>query len=126
MEIDIKEYLNTNKELTNLIGDDRFFPIFTTDTEKPSIVYNFTPISGGHIKQSQLELKIIWSDYDKVKEIETNINKIMDMEEDKPFIAYGNTYFRSSLSGGGLLFRDDLQMYEDTLIFIITWRCNNG
>jgi len=126
VEIDIKEYLNTNKELTNLIGNDRFFPIFTTDTEKPSIVYTFTPINGGHIKQSQLELKIIWSDYDQVKEIETNINKIMDMEEDKPFIVYGNTYFRSSLSGGGLLFRDDLQMYEDTLMFIITWRCNNG
>ncbi|AUM96149.1 MULTISPECIES: hypothetical protein [Clostridium] len=122
MEIDIKNYIENN--ITEL--KDRFFPIFTTDTEKPSIVYNFTPISGGHIKQSQLESKIIWSDYDQVKEIEDKINKIMDMEEDKPFIAYGNTYFRSSLGGGGLLFRDDLQMYEDTLIFIITWRCNNG
>lgn len=122
MEIDIKNYIEN--DITEL--KDRLFPIFTTDTEKPSIVYNFTPISGGHIKQSQLELKIIWPDYDQVKEIETNINKIMDMEEDNPFIAYENTYFRSSLSGGGLLFRDDLQIYEDTLIFIITWRCNNG
>lgn len=119
MEIDIKNYIeNSIVELK-----DRLFPVFTTDIGKPSVVYNATPISGGHIKESQLELKIVWNDYDQVKEIETNINKIMDMEEDKPFIAYGNTYFKSSLSGGGLLFRDDLQMYEDTLIFIITWRC---
>ncbi|MEW8955763.1 hypothetical protein [Clostridium sp.] len=122
MEIDIKNYIESN--VTEL--KDRLFPIFTTDIEKPSIVYTFSPISGGHIKQSQLELKIIWSDYDQVKEIETTINKIMDMEEDKPFITYGSTYFKSSLSGGGLLFMDDLQMYENTLIFIITWRCNNG
>lgn len=119
MEIDIKDYIESNiKELEN-----RFFPLFTTNIEKPSIVYEFTPIKGGHIKQSQLQLKIIWSDYDKCKEIETKINKIMDIEDDKPFIAYGNTYFKSSLSGGGCLFRDDIQMYENTLIFIIAWRC---
>lgn len=123
MENAIKEYLNTNEDLIRLIGYDRLFPLFTTDISKPSIVYSFTPISGGHVKQSQLEFKIIWSDYDQVKEIETEINKIMDMEEDKPFIAYRNTYFKSSLSGGGCLFRDDLQMYENTLIFTIKWRC---
>lgn len=122
MEIDIKNYIEGN--VTEL--KDRLFPIFTTDIESLSIVYNFSPINGGHIKQTQLELKIIWSDYDQVKEIEDKINKIMDMEEDKPFTAYGSTYFKSSLSGGGFLFRDDLQMYEDTLIFMITWRCNNG
>lgn len=123
MENAIKEYLNNNEDLIRLIGCDRFFPLFTTDISKPSIVYSFTPISGSHVKQSQLELKIIWSDYDQVKEIETEINKTMDMEEDKPFITYGNTYFKSSLSGGGCLFRDDLQMYENTLIFTIKWRC---
>lgn len=118
MEIDIKNYIESSiSELK-----DRLFPIFTTDIENPSIVYNFTPINGGHIKQTQLELKIIWSDYDQVKEIETKINKIMDMAEDEPFITYGSTYFKSSLGGGGCLFTDNLQMYEDTLIFIITWR----
>lgn len=122
MEIDIKNYIEDSiAELK-----DRLFPIFTTDIKKPSVVYNFTPISGGHIKESQLELKVIWSDYDQVKEIETEINKIIDMEEDKSFIAYGNTYFKSSVGGGGLLFRDDLQMYENTLIFIIKWRYKNG
>lgn len=123
MEIDIKDYLSTNKDLINLIGADRLFPIFATDTEKPSIVYSFTPISGGHVKQSQLQLKIIGNDYDEVKDIERVINTIMDNEEDKSFIAYRNTYFKSYLSGGGLSFREDLNMYEDTLIFIITWRC---
>lgn len=123
MEIDIKEYLNNHEELVKLIGHSRFFPLFTTDINKPSIVYNFTPLSGGHVKQSQLELKIIWSDYDECKEIEGAINNLLDMEEDVPFITYRKTRFKSSLGGGGCLFRDDLQMYENTLIFMITWRC---
>ncbi len=122
MEIDVKNYI----EYSIAELKDRLFPIFTTDIKNPSVVYNFIPISGGHIKESQLELKVIWSDYDQVKEIEAEINKIMDMEEDKSFIAYGNIYFKSSVGGGGLLFRDDLQMYENTLIFIIKWRHKNG
>ena len=119
MEIDIIEYLET--KLPHLKG--RFYPLFTTDISKSTVVFTFKPLTGGHIKQSQLDLKIIGSDYDEIKEIENQINELLDLEEDKPSITYSFTYFRSSLSGGGILFRDDLQMYENTLYFIIKWRC---
>lgn len=83
-------------------------------------------MSGGVVKQSQLELNIIWNDYDEVKEIEKIINKILDIEENKSFVCTGQTYFKSSLAGGGCLYNDELQMYEDTLIFIIKWRDEDG
>lgn len=121
MEIDIKNYIEN--KVPELL--DRFFPVFTTDINSPSIVYEFRPLTGGHLKQSQIQLKIIWSDYDECKELEKKINEFMDCEEDAPFIIFGNTRFRSVLAGGGVLFNAAIQMYEDTLIYILKWRKTN-
>lgn len=118
MEIDIKNYIEASiPELRN-----RLYPVFTTDISKLSVVYRFTPFTGGHIKQSQLELKIIDKDYDACKKAEEKLDALLDMEPDDPFCKAGNVRFHSELSGGGILFNDGCQMYEDTLYFTIDWR----
>lgn len=122
MEIDIKEYLNNNEELINLIGKDNLYPIFTTVIDYTSLVYNFKHLTGGLVKQSQLELRIISNDYDFAKIIEGCLIKILDRDGAEIYIPYGNTFFRCELSGSGCLYRDDLQMYENTLFFIVKWR----
>lgn len=122
MEIAIKRYIEDKiPELK-----DRLLPIFTTDISKTSVVYKSTPLSGGHLKQSQLELKIIDEDYDLCKEIESKIMQLLDMEEDTPFSVFGGIRFHSSVAGGGALFNDGCQRWEDTLYFIIDWRKING
>ena len=118
MEISIKNYIE--EEIPGLSG--RLYPVFTTDLDNVSVVYTFTPISGGHVKQSQIELKIIHADYDVCKEYEKKIRALLDMEEDQPFGVYGGVRFHSSLAGGGTIFNDGWQMFEDTLYFIIDWR----
>ena len=118
MEIAIKNYIEQNiPELK-----DRLFPVLTTDITSLSIVYSFTPFSGGHVSQSQLELKVIGGDYDRCKEIEGKLTRLLDMEEDTPFVVFGGIRFHSSIAGGGVLFNDGCQMYEDTLYFMIDWR----
>lgn len=117
MEIDVKDYIDDNITL-----NDRLFPVFTTDITDVSIVYTFSPITGGIAKQSQLTLKIIWEDYDRCKEIEDELNEILDSSEGDQYTIYNNTKFKSALSGGGVLFNDAVQMFEVTLIYIITWR----
>lgn len=117
MEIDVKNYIDDNISL-----NDRLFPVFTDDISEPSIVYTFGAITGGLAKQSQLTLKVIWDDYDRCKEIEKELNVILDQSESDQFIVYNNTKFKSALSGGGVLFNDGIQMYELTLIYIIKWR----
>lgn len=116
-EIDIKNYIEAGVEELN----GKLYPVLTTDLEM-SVVYNFSPISGGHLKQSQLELIVIGKDYDACKEIEHKLLELLDMEEDVPFQRRGNTRFHSSVSGGGVLFNDGCQMWEDTLYFILDWR----
>lgn len=118
MEISIKKYIEQN--IVEL--KDRLFPVFTTDLSALSVAYKFTRLSGGHVKQSQLELKIIDADYDYCKEIESKIADIMDMEDDEPFVVTGNIRFHSSVAGGGTIFNESCQRWENTLYFIIDWR----
>lgn len=118
MEIDIKNYI----EVAIPELKDRLYPLFTTDLSRLTVAYSFTPISGGHLKQSQLELKIIGEDYDECKEMEARINHVMDLEEDQPFIKSGGTRFHSSVAGGGCLFNEEIQRHEDTVIYIVGWR----
>ena len=100
----------------------KIYPVFTVDLKNISVVYTVTPLSGGHLKESQLELKVIHSDYDVCVEYETKLLDLLDMEEDEPFVNTGAIRFHSELSGGGILFNDGCQMFEDTLYFLIKWR----
>lgn len=118
IEIDITNYI----EKTLPILKDRLYPIFTTDTKNLSVVYEFSPISGGNNKQTQLQLRIIHQDYDKCKEIEQDLMKILDMTEDSSFIKFNESYFYSKIAGGGTLFNHGCQMFEASILFIITWR----
>lgn len=122
MEIDIKKYIE--ERIPELSG--RLYPIFTTDISELTIAYKFTDVSGGHIRQTQLELKVIGVDYDICEQIKAKLKELLDMEEDEPFVVYGTTRFHISLSaGGGCLFNEGCQMYEDTCYFVIIWRKAN-
>lgn len=118
MEISIKNYIEA--ALPELAG--HIHPGFTTEMGALSLAYVFTPVSGGHLKQSMLELKVIGPDYDGCKAEERRLAQLLDMEEDEPYVATGDVYFHSGLSGGGYLFNDGCQMHEVTLYFILDWR----
>ena len=115
LEIAIKNIL---KEITGL----KITPVFGTG-KPPFITYTVRPQNGGAVKTSQVEVKIIDSDFDNILDIRKNILKKLDMEEKEPSLVNGNVTLRSTLSGGGSLFNDSIQMWEESCIFIITWRC---
>lgn len=95
----------------------------TTDISKPSLVYSYSAITKDYVSQTQLEIKVIWNDYDKVKAIEKCLDDIFNSNaSDCKFKSYKNLIFKATRSGGGTLFRDDLQMFENSVIFIIKWK----
>lgn len=96
-------------------------PIF--GTEFPCITYTDTPVSGGVVKQDQVELKIIDEDYDEALEIKEKILKKLDMTGKEPALVSNGIAFISQLAGGGSIFSDGPQMWEISLILLITWRC---
>lgn len=115
LEIAIKNIL---KEITGL----NVTPIFGTG-KAPYLTYTVTPIDGGVVKQSQVEVKIIDEDYDNALEIREKILKKLDMGNKVPSLVNSNVVFRSGLAGGGSLFNEAIQMWEVSCIFIINWRC---
>lgn len=121
METAIKEYIEQN--IPELKG--KIHPVFTTKLDSVRVAYIFTPISGGHLKQCQMELKIIGSDYEDCKEMEEKLNELLDMEEDMTFVVTDGFKFHSEVAGGGILFNDECQMWEDNLHYIVKWRKAN-
>ncbi|NFC87512.1 hypothetical protein EXN13_07420 [Clostridium botulinum] len=115
--------MNTREKLISLVGKDRLFPLFTTDIKKPSLVYTYTPVINDYVSQSQFEIKIIWNDYDETKAIEECLlNIFSNKESDDNFKIYKNIDFKASVSGGGMLFREDIQFFEDSIIFVIKFK----
>ncbi|HAK42830.1 MAG TPA: hypothetical protein DCM59_09195 [Clostridium sp.] len=115
LEIAIKNIL---EEITGL----EVTPIFGIG-KSPFITYTVTPIDGGVVKQSQVEVKIIDDDFDNALKIREKILKKLDMENKDPSLVNSNVVLRSGLAGGGSLFNDSIQMWEVSCIFIINWRC---
>lgn len=115
LEVAIK---NTLEERVDPI---KVTPIFGVG-KGPFVTYTVTPIGGGIIKESQVEVKIIDSDFDNALEIRENILKKLDMEDKEPSLVNSNVVMRSGLAGGGSLFNDSIQMWEVSCIFIINWR----
>lgn len=124
MELDIKKYIEC------MIPEfaSRLYPVMVVDPDEGiNIAYTFTDISSGHLSQSQLTINVISGDYDTGMEAHAKIAKLLAMEEDAPFIAYGDTRFRSALSsGGGRIFNEDLQKWELKKYYLIDWRTING
>lgn len=120
---DIKNFVE--EHIQELKG--RMFPVMTTDISALSVVYTITDISLGHVNQSQLTLNVVWKSYDECLEMHEKIKEILAMEEDEPFIIFGNTRFHSELSaGGGQLFNDGPGMWEISKYYILDWRKING
>lgn len=88
----------------------------------PFVTYTHTPISGGVVKQSQIEVKIIDNDLDNAIFIRDSITKVLDFTDKMPSLTVNDIHIRSELAGGGSLFNDSIQMWELSLIFIMNWR----
>ena len=114
LEFAIKEIV---EEITGLKVKPNFI------TEIPGIAYTITPIKGGVVKQSQVELKIIHSDYDEALNLREIILKKLDMTEREPTLVSNGITFLSQLAGGGSIFSEGPQCWELSLILLITWRC---
>lgn len=119
LETTIKNILD--EIVTPIIGKRKVFPVFGTG-KLPFVTYTITPMSGGAVKESQVEVKSIADSIDRAIEIRDSINEVLDMTEQVPSINSRGVTLRSQLAGGGQLFNDSIQVWELSCIYIITWR----
>lgn len=112
-----------NQRLSDLTS--KVTPSFTTDITSPSIVYFIRPNSGGYVPQTTIDLRIIWKDFDEAEAIAERVIDVFDTKENETGVVLDDLTFRGGLSGGGGLFRDDLQMWEFSYIFILKIKESN-
>ena len=125
MENDLISYIVT--EVPEL--KDHIYPVFTTDTEVPTLVYKTAPISRGVVNETQLEVKIIFRDYDKCLELDKKLQEVLDMSHDLVYRLHGGIRFRSALAGSGGTEDydvDGLLVFEVTRYYLIRWRKRNN
>ena len=123
LEEAIKKYLE--ELMAPLIGEGKVVPVFGTGTF-PFLTYTITDISGGNVKESQVEIKIIADDYGRSIDLREHISSKLDMNDQSKSIAVDNIVFRSELAGGGQIFNDSIQVWELSRIFIMKWRKKDG
>lgn len=115
----------TGKEINQCITDnypeliDKIYPIFTTVVDDLSVVYKVTTASGGYVAQDILQLRIFDSDYDVATEWKRKLINLFSTEKENKAVVLPTISFTGALSGGGEDFRDDLQIWEITAIFVL-------
>lgn len=115
----------TGREINQHIADnypeliDKIYPIFTTVVDDLSVVYKVTTASGGYVAQDILQLRIFDSDYDVATEWKRKLINLFSTEKENKAVVLPTVSFTGALSGGGEDFRDDLQIWEITAIFVL-------
>ena len=107
--------------MTPIVGEGKVYPIFGMG-DFPFLTYTITPIDGGVVKESQIEVKVISDRYSQAIELREVIEKKLDMIDKTPSLLINDVVIRSGLAGGGTVFNDAIQVWELSLIFIIKWR----
>lgn len=118
----IIDYVKSNSEVIAKLGQEAFYPLFTTTTDKTTVTFTVAPGNIGVINSATLTLKVIALSYDEAIEVSCLINKYLAMNDYK-YKTYKNVYFYSEYGGGGCLFNQEYRMYENTIIFNLKWRC---
>lgn len=98
---------------------NKIYPLFTTVVDDLSVVYTVTTSSGGYVAQDILQLRIFDSDYDVATEWKRKLINLFSTEKENQAVVLPTVSFTGALSGGGELFRDDLQLWEITAIFVL-------
>lgn len=115
----------TGKEINQCITDNypelmgKIYPLFTTVVDDLSVVYKVTTASGGYVAQDILQLRIFDSDYDVATEWKRKLINLFSTEKENKAVVLPTISFTGALSGGGEDFRDDLQIWEITAIFVL-------
>lgn len=101
------------------------YPAFTTDIENTSVVYSISTPRGGHVTSDNVELRVIGKDYDEVEGIKQQLIDLFSTEKTGIAVVLDRVAFTGTLSGGGFIYHNDLEMWDITSIFILKTKERN-
>lgn len=124
MIFELYNFLNTNQDLINLIGQDHIYPLFTDNITGSALVYNSRLTKTTlNIYEMLFSINIIAPTFDTIIPIETLLNNLLNFLSPTVFKTLGNYYFNSLPGGtGSIIYNSKLQVYEKNITFKITYK----
>jgi hypothetical protein len=119
----IHSLLTSDSELVSLIGytpkNKRISAMIPHDrNDYPYIVFETFPYEAGEVDTYRCDIRIV---HKNVVEMEKIAKRLIDLlhfrAKDKPFIVNNTVIYHAKHVGGAVLFVDDLNVYEQLLIF---------
>lgn len=119
----IRKYLLEDLQLKALLANQEAIYLVEKPKEMENetyIVYFFKPISGGYIKDYQIEFRLISKDLSKLFAIQSRLIKLLDDPRDEVIIKDDETAIRSRklLNGGGSWKNPETGNYEMVVYFL--------
>lgn len=118
---EVRTFLLQDAEITQLLEGEHIYLI-----EKPEqvntdnyIVYKYKPLSGGIIKDYQLEFNLIGKDLSKLLQLH---NRLITLLDDMQAINLENICYIKLLNGGGMIKNPDTGNYHIILYFLVKTR----
>lgn len=115
---EIRTLLLNDAEVTQLLSGEHIYLV-----EKPEkidcenyIIYKYKPLSGGIIKDYQLEFNLIGKDLSKLLQLQ---NRLITLLDDMQAINLENIRYIKLLNGGGMIKNPDTSNYHIILYFLV-------
>lgn len=101
------------------------YPVYGKELEHPSMIYGTIKVEAGPLNTNQFNVKVIAKSYDDCKTLSEKVANVLDMSGDSVYRIFGETRFRSNLSGGAEIISYEVggtEVFEAALYFIVKWR----
>lgn len=120
----IRKYLIDDTQLKSILNNQESIYLVEKPEEfevDPYIVYFYKPLSGGFIKDWQLEFRLISKNLNKLISIQNRLVNLLDDPRGEKIIKNEETTIRSSklLNGGGMIKNPDTGNYEMVVYFLL-------
>ena len=119
----IHSLLTSDSELVSLVGytpkNKRTSPMIPKDrNDYPYIIFEASPHEAGEVDTYRCDIRIVSKNVFEMEKIAKRLIDLLHFRaKDKPFLANNTAIYHAKHIGGGVLYVDDLNVYEQLLIF---------
>jgi hypothetical protein len=120
----LRQYLISDTDLIHLLDNSPAIYLLDKPMEINNdnyIVYLYKPLTGGYVKDYQIEFRIIGKDLEKLTAIQSRLIKLLDDPRNENIIKSQDTFIRHTklLNGGGMAINPSTGNYEIVIFFLI-------
>lgn len=98
-----------------------FSPVIGMSESYPIASYKLSDNVNETVKESLLEVRIQSEDFDELEDLREKVKKAIHVPTHRPSILVNGYIIRGKVSGGGILPMGEIDVFDSTQYFALTW-----